>query len=394
MLKRLYPDGLPENVASRDRVLFTKVKKVKDFQGESIDCPIIYANPGGRSHTVANVYTAASTQNTPGKYTKFVLTRAENFASVLIGSHVLHASNSDRGAFVRARKTEVDGMLDEMGHSLSIELYGDGNCVRGRRSSASTNVITLVSPDDVKNFRVGMTVEAGPNADGSSLRSGSTTVAGVDEDSGTVTLTSAAAITSFADSDYLFEKGDSGALGIKGLSAWLPLTAPGSTSFFGVDRSVDTTRLGGVRYDGATLGSTIEESIMHVAERVRRVGGKPDVVMINPVNFTTLSKSLSAKIEYEGGGGSAVIGFETIKIATSAGILTVYPDPDCPIDRFYVLTMKTWTLHYMGPGCPHIVDDDGQMAVRVDGADSIAVRGRFYGQLGCVAPAWNGVGSI
>lgn len=395
-LKRLYPGKEPENVASRNRVWLSMVPKAEDFygyeSGGTMVIPLKYANPGGRSRNPANVYTALGDQVTAGKYARFLLTRGADFAGVQLGAEVLHASKRDAGAYAAARKSEVDGMLDELGHSLSLSLYGDGTGVRGQRSSASTNVITLSTADDAKNFRVGMTVSAGPNADGSSLRTGTTTVAGVDEDAGTVTLTSAAAITSFANSDYLFETGDAASTNaITGLAGWIPLTAPSSTAFFGLDRSVDTTRLGGVRVDNTT--ASIEDNIMTVAERVFRVGGKPDVVLLNPVNFTTLSKSYSAKIEFEGGGGSATIGFETIKVATSAGIVKVYPDPDCPVNRGYVLTKKTWCFHHM-LGAPHIVEDDGLLAIRIDGKDAIMVRGRLYGNLACNAPAHNGVFSI
>ena len=394
-LKRLYPDKAPENVASRNRVWLTMVPKAEDFygfeSGGTMAIPLQYANPGGRSATAANVYTALGDQVTAGKYARFLLTRSSEFAGVQLGSEVLHASKRDAGAFAAARKSEVDGMLDELGHALSLNLYGDGTGVRGTCSTLSVNLVTFTVADDAKNFRVGMTVESGPNADGSSLNAGNTTVTNVDEDNGQITLASAAAMTGFGANDFLFEKGDSGNIKMMGLAGWIPLTAPSATTFFGLDRSVDTTRLGGVRVDNTS--ASIEDNIMTVAERVFRVGGKPDCVFLNPVNFTTLSKSYSAKIDFEGGGGSATIGFETIKVATSAGIVKVYPDPDCPTNRGYVLTKKTWKFHHM-LGAPHIVEDDGLMAVRIDGKDAIMVRGRCYGNLACTAPAHNGVFSV
>jgi hypothetical protein len=398
-LKRLYPNKTPENVASRNRVWLSMVPKAEDFygyeSGGTLAIPLQYSNPGGRSKTPANVYTALGDQITAGKYARFLLTRGADYAAVQIGAEVLHASKRDSGAFAAARKQEVDGMLDELGRSLSLSLYGDGNNVAGQRSSASTNVITLSDADTAKNFRVGMTVSAGPNANGSSLRTGTTTVANVDEDGGTITLTSAAAITSFADNDYLFETGDAAvsSTSVIGLAGWLPLTAPsGGDSFFGLDRSVDTTRLAGVRVNNTS--QSIEDNIMQVAERIHRVSNTlPDIVLINPVNFTTLSKSYSAKIEFEGGGGSATVGFETIKVATSAGIVRVYPDPDCPANRGYVLSKKTWKFHHM-LGVPHIVEDDGLMAVRIDGKDAVMVRGRLYGNLACDNPPANGVFAI
>src|SRR5690606_37988352 len=111
----------------------------------------------------------------------------------------------------------------------------------------STNTITLTEADDVRNFKIGMTLIASANADGSTPRTGSAVVTAVDEDTGTVTVDSAAGITSFANSDYLFRKGDPGTC-VDGLEVMFPLTAPTTgDSFRGVDRSVDVRRLAGCR---------------------------------------------------------------------------------------------------------------------------------------------------
>ena len=51
---------------------------------------------------------------------------------------------------------------------------------------------------------------------------------------------------------------------LSGLGAWLPSSAPGSTdSFFGVNRSSDATRLGGIRFDGSSL--PLEEALIGAA---------------------------------------------------------------------------------------------------------------------------------
>jgi hypothetical protein len=296
----------------------------------------------------------------------------------------------DVGAFAEARKMQVDSGLDEIAKSLEIGLWGSGSGSLGQRLSASTNVITLVNARDTRNFYKGQTVAACATETGGTLRVGTTTVASVDQDAGTVTLTLASSIASFADSDYLYTAGDYD-LKIKGFAAWLPLTAPSSASFFGVDRTANMQALAGHRLNSAT--NTIEENIMQLTERIVDFGGSPDTCFLSHTNFNTVSKSLGSKIEYDGGGGTATMGFEGIRIATSAGIIKVSPAPYCPDNRLYVLQSDTWCLHTLGE-VPHIVQDDGLMVRAARTTDGVEGRIRYYCQPACNAPGWNGVAAI
>jgi hypothetical protein len=293
----------------------------------------------------------------------------------------------DVGAFAEARKMQVDSGLDEIAKSLEIGLWGSGSGVLGRRSSISTNTVTLTNARDTRNFYKGMTVAACDTETGGTLRTGTTTVASVDQDAGTVTLTLASSINSFANNDFLYTAGDYD-LKIKGFAAWLPLTAPGATSFFGVDRTANMQALSGHRL--AASSNTIEEQIMQLTERIVDFGGSPDTCFLSHTNFNTVSKSLGSKIEYDGGGGTATMGFSGIRIATSAGTLEVRPAPYCPDDRGYILQKDTWTLHTLGE-VPHIVQDDGLMVRAARTTDGVEGRIRYYCQPACNAPGWNGV---
>lgn len=119
-----------------------------------------------------------------------------------------------------------------------------------------------------------MRVQASSTDSISGVRAGYTYVTAVNRSTGTVTVNSAAAITAFADNDYLFPRGDIDGE-IKGLEAWIPAADPGATSFFGVDRSVDVTRLGGLRKD--LSGKPIEEALMEACELTYREGAASDV---------------------------------------------------------------------------------------------------------------------
>lgn len=131
---------------------------------------------------------------------------------------------------------------------------------------------------------------------------------------------------------------------------------------------------------------------MALAEVMHERGANPDTCIVSPRQFTKASKRLNAKVEYEGAGGSATYGFSNIKVATSAGTVSIYADPDCPEDRGYLLTKSTWAIKHLGMA--EIVATDGLSALRRAGLDEIEIRARYYAQLACTNPGENGVFSV
>jgi len=386
IVKKLYAGKGPENLAVRDRPLLKMLSKRDGFTGSNLTVPVRYGNPQG----VGNVFATAQSNAASSKGIAWTITRVKKYGVATIDAEFIHATSNDEGAFIRGIKDEIDGTLDEMGRQSAIELYGDASGAIGRRSSISSNTVTLTNADDAKNFSVGQTIVADDTAAGTSLRSGSTTVTAVDEDAGTVTLASAAAITSFADNDYLFNSGNQAAA-VTGLASWLPLTAPtAGDSHFGVDRSVDVGKLAGWRVNSTS--SSMEENAITLAARIQRAGGRPKVLFVNPTNWATLDKQLGSKVMRDQG-GTATMGFSSIKLATGAGIVDVVADPDCPTNRGYMLDLSSWYIRHL-KGFPHVVMDDGQDSLRQASDDGVEVRCRQWWQLVCTAPGHNGVMAI
>jgi hypothetical protein len=421
LLKELYPAGLPAEIMMRKHVLMTKLTKDGEAYGEYMVIPVVYDNPAGRSAAVATLLGAsgeAFSPIAPTKSVKFNVSLASDYAATWINELTIRKAANDRGAFVNARKFEVDGLLRQLGNSLAHALYRAGDGTVGKGDGAWTitgNVITLATRADAKFFGIGMHLDFIANSSGApsgAARALAATyrvvVTKVDEDAGTVTCAlngNGAAVanistyyTSLANTDWIAPVGDynqnwatTGAVKVRGLAAWLPLTAPsGGESFWGVDRSVHATRLAGSRLNDPTAPA--EDSIMALAELMHERGANPDFVVISPRQFTKMSKRLNAKVEYDGAGGDAKYGFMTFGIATSAGVLPVYADPDCQEDRGYILTLDTWRIKHLG--LPEIVTTDGLNALRRSQADAIEIRCRYYAQLVCYAPGENGVFAV
>lgn len=417
-LKELYPDGLPAEIMMRKHVLMSKLKKDGDAYGEYMVIPVVYDNPAGRSADMGSLL-GATGPIAPTKSAKFLPSLASDYAATWINELTIRKAANDRGSFVNARKFEVDGLLRQLGNSLAHALYRAGDGTVGKGDGAFTitgNVITLGTRADAKFFGIGMQLDFIPNSGGVPTGAARTTAARpvvtkVDEDLGQITCAldaAGAALTNFNDAghynstatnaDWFAPVGDyntnwatTGAVKVKGLAAWIPMTSPApAESFWGVDRSVHPTRLAGSRLNDPTAPA--EDSIMALAEVMHERGANPDFVVVSPRQFTKISKRLNAKVEYDGAGGDAKYGFMTFGIATSAGVLPVYADPDCPEDRGYILTLDTWRVKHLG--LPEIVTTDGLSALRRPGLDQIEIRCRYYAQLVCYAPGENGVFAV
>jgi hypothetical protein len=417
LLKELYPGGLPAEIMMRKHVLLTKMQKDGEAYGEYMVIPVVYDNPAGRAGKIEELL-ANTGPIGPTKSAKFNVSLASDYAATWINELTIRKAANDRGAFVNARKFEVDGLLRQLGNSLAHALYRAGDGTVGQGDGAWTitgNVITLKTRADSKFFGLGMHLDFIANSSGAptgSPRALAATyrvvVTKVDEDEGKITCAldaNGASVTnistyytSLANTDWMAPVGDysstwasSGAVKVRGLAAWIPLQAPtGGDNFWGADRSAHPTRLAGSRLNDPTAPA--EDSIMALAEVMHERGANPDFVVVSPRQFTKISKRLNAKVEYDGAGGDAKYGFMTFGIATSAGVLPVFADPDCPEDRGYVLTLDTWRIKHLG--LPEIVTTDGLSALRRPGLDQIEIRCRYYAQVVCYAPGENGVFAV
>ena len=387
--KRLYADKVGDS-ALRKHALFSKIRKEGGFGGTAFYYPIKTGNPQGISTTMAGAISGISST----KGSQLAASRKAKYAVITLDGEAMAASKSDSGAFLKLVQHETDSIIEEFIDTLAFDLFRDSSGVRGAHGGISTNVVTLATPDDARNFKIGMALASGPNADGTSLNThtGTITVTAVDEDNGKITVSSAANMGAFTTAHYLFRLGDTGNVCVEGLASHFPLTAPtAGDSFRGIDRSVDVARLAGSRLNDTS--STIEENLGTLAVKISQRGKRADVAVLNPVKFWEVVRRQNTKVVLDGGGGNATYGFESIKLATPAGVLDVYSDADCPVNRGYVLNMSTLYLKHL-EALPHIVQDDGRTSLRVTAEDSIEARVRCWWNLICTDPASNGVCSI
>lgn len=386
-LKTVYSPEKIENLVYKKNPFFAMVPKWEQFGGENFKLPIQYSVPQGRSAT----FSTAASNKTSSKYKAFLLTRDQDYALASIDNETIEASMGNANAFMQAATSEIDAAILSLTRSAATALYGSGSGSVGQCLSAQVSgdtTITLKQVDDVTNFEVGMEIVFSTANGGGSLKAGSVTVVGVNRDSGVITVDNVVAIASgagVAANDYIFVQGDYDGK-LKGLSAWLPASAPSSSLFFNVDRTADPTRLAGIRYDGSA--QPIEEALIDAAARVAREGGSPDHIFLNYSKYSELEKALGSKVQYVDTHINPEIGFRGMLVHGPHGTMKVIPDQNCPANRAFMLQLDTWKLYSLGK-VPKIIGGDGLKMLRESNADSVEVRVGYYAQLGCKAPGYN-----
>lgn len=391
-LKELYDGQVVENLVYADNPFLAMVKKNTDFGGKYKPIPIITGVSQGRSSTFSN----AQGNQSAVQIESFLLTRVSDYSIATIDNQTMLASKTDKMSFLEGAKLVIDGAIRSITNSVASALFRSGTGSIGIIGSISTSgsgpyisTITLSNANDIVQFEVNMYLNA-TATDGGSASSDVLVVTKVNRSSGVITCSSAASPSgTWAAGAYLVVQGDLNAKS-KGLAAWLPLVAPTTgDSFFGVDRSVDPTRLGGVRYDGSA--QSIEEAIIDASALLAREGGKPNVLITNFASYAALEKALGSKVTYTELKGPAEIAFRGIMINGANSMIKVFPDRNCQALTGYLLQMDTWALEGLGEVPQILRYGDGLEMLRVSNADAGEVRVGAYYQLRTNSPGWNAV---
>lgn len=358
LMKELYLDNDIEAAVVRNHPLLTMLQRESEttFDGRYWYVAAQYANTQGASYTAS---TAESVEVAP-KQVAFTVRPVSLYQYPKIDGAVVRSAMIGKGAnhLINAFKSSIDGGLRTMGTRMAKSAYGNAGGSLARVSSTtapSGNTLTLANAEDTVFFEPGMEIVVSANdgsASGHALRSAtSITIVSVNRAAGTISGSAAWSTVSTAVGDSLFAKGDFQAAP-SGLAGWCPTTAPSdSDSFNGVNRSVDPTRLGGLRYDGSN--ESFETVFLKANALAHREGLTFGKIMVNPTSFAGLqiAKEGSRFIDDDNDYGIGIQGFEY-------NGAKFYVDPDCPVGRAYIIGDGAFKLASLGQ-VPKIGDQDG-----------------------------------
>jgi len=393
ILKEYYGPQQVKNLVYKRNKWLAMVHKEEDWSGLVVPVPVIYGNPQGASATFAT----AQTNVTGSSMVRFIMNWNQDYALATITNLVNLASRNDAGAFLKAVQNEMNGALKTAENRLAGGLFRSSTGVIGSGTNSS-GVITLADAMSVTQFEVGQILTAYTDNPPTTLVDASLGyVVAVNRSLSTVSVSQTkgggvATPTNWGTGTlYLVVQGDIN-LKINGLADWLPTTAPGSSdSFNGVNRSKDSTRLAGIRWDGSS--QTIEEALIDAAALTAREDGNPELALTNHFTFAATEKALGSKVNYVNYEHSDIpgIGFQGIRLHGADAEINLFADRNCPSQRVYLIDPDSWTLGSM-KACPHILTElDGLTELRDPSNDATQIRIGSYAILACNAPGHNAV---
>ena len=350
------------------------------------------------SHTATTSFT--TTPNTCSIYNQWTCPYTDSYSTANVTGGAIDRTKGEANALVDAMVSEFDGAFIDIGQMLGQDLFGNGGGSYGQISTTSnpaTPTITLANPSQIVNFSQGQILQVSQDdgTGGNSVRTGTVTVSAVDINLGTITCTGnwTAGIAACVAGDFLFQQGNyDGAYA--GLAGWLPAYNARSglgTAFNGVVRSADPVRLAGVAVNGA--GNPKDVSLIKATSLIQRWGGRPDYVVLNPLDYSSIVTAATSRIVYTTvqSFDNAQLSFKASELATEYGMLTLVTDVFCPVGTCYLLQMDTWLMPSMGE-VPRVwgTGVDGLEWLRGSG-DSFQLRCVARSTTYCSAPGKNGV---
>lgn len=406
ILKYVYTSKALQNAVYKDNPLLAMMPKAGEFNGRSLIHAITYGNSNARNAQFAvaqslaavngavgnGVGVGAATDSGYNRDVNFTITRQKNYAMWSIENElVLAASGKNPGAFVSSITQLLDGTLQTLNNNFGLDVYGDATGALGQITNVASLVFTV--GEAVTQFEVGMALVASNGSTKTAAIRGTTTatpmiVTAVDRSAGKITVD--ANTDAAATNDWLYIAGDrstsaitaySARSKIAGLDAWNPVTAPaGGDSFFGVDRSVDVTRLSGLRLDISALGP--EEGYITALAAQAREGGSPGHIFTSFTDEKNIKLALGSRVdaEYSQVGD---IGFESIRLRGPKGTVRIFADRSAPVGYARLLQMDTWELKHLGD---FVNKESGAREYR---ADRVEGRMAFYGNMLCYKPSAN-----
>lgn len=410
ILKELYDEQKVQWLTYKDNPALAMIKKEEKFPGKYYPVPVVYGLSQGASATFASAY---NNQTSP-LVAEFLVTRVADFSLATIDGQLLAAAQTDPGAFIDGAELMIDAAFQTAVNRLASAMFRNGAGTIGQIGATITGaspayLLTLANPDDAVQFEVGQVLVAVQNVDGSGTAPSATaSVVAVNRSTGVLTLSSsdASLATDWPANYFLAAQGDlpsasnnnfqpSGStetnslLKLAGFAAWLPIAGPpGSDTFFGVNRNIDTQRLAGVFFDGSQL--SLEEALLQGTGRIALNGGRVDTGICSYSTYTALITSLGSKVQYIDE-KIGEIGFRGVQVNGANTVMSIFPDRNCPDGLIYALEMDSWTLRSQGPA-PHILKYMDEIEIlRVPGVDAAELRVGSYVQMYCNRPGHNGV---
>jgi len=254
-------------------------------------------------------------------FVELMIGYAFNYGTIRVTHPVIQASKNDRGAFIKAIGSEMDGIRRDLKNDVNRQLYGDGTGVLGVTSAAGADTTTLVlqSGHKVKN---GMILDIDDTLAGSSLVVDSLTCSGVSGNNVTVES------ESWADDSYVFREDNAGneMMGLLGIVDSSTASTTILTTLQAISRSTYPEWNSLVKDNSGTARAITEDLLDEaILDLQSTAEGDTSIMITSPTQYRKIAHLMTADRRYspemELDGGFTAINWANIPIVW---------DRDCP----------------------------------------------------------------
>ena len=383
VLKEVYEEGISEGVNQKNPLRDVIKTESVPFRGREIV---------KLAHTSRNISpmfvgedSAFADAGVQG-YTRLFVDQRKLMSRIRMTWEIMQDSTSSEGAFVSARKSEMQYLIDDMARRDEYALASDGRGVLALIDEASPNgdtTLELDAPGGITNDNFGnrfvssgMFIGAVNPATGA-LRAGVVKVTGVNSD-GTDVTTDAAPNAAWANSDYIVQVANSSVTDVLDSSfehAWWGLMAlvdDGTyrDNYFGVDRANVPAYSSYVTASTGTLSVDLIQRVSDVIDQ--KLSGRVDLILCHHSIRRLVIQLTDADRRYMGASLSrpdpGTVAFKQGDVPF--GDVPVRAIRDFPLDVMMFLDVKNSGFKEYVSEKGKWVDEDGSVLVRVGSGTS------------------------
>ena len=316
---------------------------------------------------------------------------AFNYGTVRITHPVIQASRNDRGAFLRAVGSEMDGIRRDLKNDINRQLFGDGNGVLGISVGSGSSATSLVLQAGHK-VKIGMALDSFAAKSGGSAQIDSQTVSALATSTNTATISS----DSWDDDSYIYRE-DSRANEMMGLLGIVDANSA-ATTFVSTLQNVaratypewDAQVLANAGTARALTEDLLDQAILQTEEQA---DADVSLMITSSTQFRKIGQMLTPDRRYsptmELDGGFTAINWANIPIVW---------DRDCPrtsqvvqnasdTDMLFGLDESSLAIYQLADW--DFDDTDGNVMHRRQDVAAYDATLFYYGQLGTTDPANN-----
>lgn len=400
ILKEHYEGTSYESMLLDDRAspTYSIMPKRKDWRGSKIPLPFMYAPSAGVSARFGD----AQASKADASEEKWEMTTRDFFSLFSLEHKAVERAKGNENAFIDLVESRADAAIASFKKFQHKFIFGSGGGSLGVIQSGGAGGASLVLTEraSMHVFDRNLQVTVATTDGGTDLNSISV-IGNINRQTRTLALLGGGNWSaSYAIGNHIHLRGTVGNA-MSGLPGWLPLTAPGSTEYYGVNRTLDSRLYGVIRSINPSIDTNIEEALINLSADVGDQGGAPDVVIMNTRALRQLVIQLGTSVvrsempAMDSKGEHATIGFQTIRIAVETGHIDIIGDRNCPYGTVYMLQKNACVIGSMGEPMGYLeYEDDDSKFVRHGAENAMEARIGGYSNFAIQTPGYCGVMDI